>query len=178
MASGRHHLGRKRTVQSWMPLPGDTRLPTGQVVKPGQHLAPCTIRAPAATRRSCRNCREIRMPQLAAPPNAAVAANGNLLREKAAVLLLIPLLCKRRACGCKIIHTRQDPLSGTDRTSAAIACPSRNRRLPFMPVFTYPPNLPAVPNHHLVRAQRPVFPGMPLSRKGWVRRRQIVHTGQ
>lgn len=91
-----------------MPLIGDLGKKRGQIVKALQHSLTGTIGTALPVGGSAGNDRLIAVPQIAFPPDLAVALPGHGIRGEVAVLFEIPLPCEYGIAACKIILAGND----------------------------------------------------------------------
>ena len=176
VASGGHQCGRQSSVQRWVPLQGDFRLPRCQIVESGQHLSPSAIGTATAGGAGRYGCL-VFVAQRTAPPHLAVGIRRDGLRSQGFILLRMPLPCQVREAAGQIIFTWYDRPTHTDRTARTVGT-GYDARTPFMPFFTDPPDLATGTGHEIAWCQATVLCGMPLLRKLRMGTGKIVDAAQ
>ena len=157
-----------------MPLGGNSGFHRGQIVEPRQGPPPSAVGTAAAMLRPRRHHRLIEVAFLTGPPYFPVAVGRHGFRRQAAVLFSVPLPGDVRVERFQIVLAGQHGFSRADRAARAVGRPGKDRRLPFMPFFTAPPDFPVASRRHIPGRQGAVSDGMPLLCQIGAGGRQIV----
>ncbi len=160
-AARRDLLRRQCAIELRMPLSGNGRKLAGQIIVSNQHFTVSTIGTAAILRRPGRHGHAKRVSLFASPPKYTVAVRCHISSCQRLIFLPIPLGCHHGKPRQKVILSRQNGLSRTDRTAPA-ADPRRHRCTPNMPFFAQPPNFFQCTCQDLFRRDAAVFLRMPL----------------
>lgn len=112
------------------------------------------------------------------PPDPPAAAGRHLLRREAAVTCWVPLRGNDRLYGREVVEAGQDLAVGAVRAIAPLIHTVGDDRTEGMALVTEPPHAAIGICAHRLRRQRAVLFPVPLDRKPWMQRSEIIKSGQ
>ena len=162
VGTGRDVIRFEESVPLLIPLGGNIRILTLKIVFSRDDLFSGTYRAPSPSRSSGgHGCLPL-VALFADPPDPPAGSRRHRIRGEASVPCGMPLTGQLRIAGRQIIFRCLDFPVCTYRAAAA-GYPGLDLRPPFMALPAHPPHLPVTAGKHLIRSQRSIFCGMPLT---------------